>query len=97
MQWAKTPSQLGPEVLSRIPVHHDRNPYYFPDTHTQALPLGGYSSLIERMLDHPLIEVRTGTDYFDVRSSLRCERTYFTGPIDAYFAHLGWPKLEYRR
>ena len=29
-------------------------------------------------------------------SSLKCGRTFFTGPIDEYYAHLGWPKLEYR-
>ena len=95
-QWAKSPAELGPEVLARIPVRSDHNPHYFPDDPYQALPLGGYTSLFQNILSHPLIEVRTDTDYFKVRSSLQCERTYFTGPIDAYFAHLGWPKLEYR-
>jgi UDP-galactopyranose mutase len=27
---------------------------------------------------------------------LKCKHTYFTGPIDAYYAHLGYKKLEYR-
>jgi UDP-galactopyranose mutase len=55
-------------------------------------------AIFEHMFGHPLIEVRTSTDYFDVRSNtaLECGRTYYTGPIDEYFAHVGWPKLEYR-
>jgi hypothetical protein len=31
-----------------------------------------------------------------VKDTLKCGRLYYTGPIDTYFAHLGWPKLEYR-
>jgi len=95
-QWAKTPAELGPEVMARIPVRNDHDTRYFPNDAYQALPKGGYTAIFERMFDHPLIEVRTNTDYFQVRSSLQCGRTYFTGPIDAYFAHVGWPKLEYR-
>jgi UDP-galactopyranose mutase len=94
-QWAKTPAELGPEVLSRIPVRTNRDARYFSDTY-QALPSHGYTSMFRRMLAHRLIEVYTNVDFFDVRSSLECNRTYFTGPIDAYFAHLGWEKLEYR-
>ena len=94
-QWDKTPAELGPEVLARIPVRNNHDPRYFGDPY-QALPKDGYTAVFERMFDHPLITVRTNVDYFDVRDTLRCGRTYFTGPIDAYFGHLGWPKLEYR-
>lgn len=94
-QWAKTPAELGPEVMARIPVRNNYDNRYFSDPH-QALPKDGYTAMFKKMFDHPLITVRTKIDYFDVRSTLKCERTYFTGPIDAYFAHLGWPKLEYR-
>ena len=94
-QWSKTPAQLGPEVLSRIPVRNNRDARYFSDKY-QALPSHGYTSMIRRMLAHQLIEVYTNVDYFDVRSAIECNRTYFTGPIDAYFAHLVWEKLEYR-
>ena len=94
-QWAKTPAELGPEVLARIPVRHNHDSRYFDDPY-QALPKDGYTAIFERMYDHALITVRTNVDYFDVRDTLRCGRTYFTGPIDAYFAHLGLPRLEYR-
>lgn len=94
-QWDKTPAELGPEVMARIPVRNNHDPNYFGDPY-QALPQNGYTAIFERMFDHPLITVHTSVDYFDVRDTLRCGRTYFTGPIDAYFAHLGWPRLEYR-
>jgi UDP-galactopyranose mutase len=94
-QWSKTPAQLGPEVLARIPVRNNRDARYFSDTY-QALPRHGYTHMFRNMLVHRLITVMTDVDYFDVRNSIECGRTYFTGPIDAYFAHLGWEKLEYR-
>lgn len=94
-QWAKTPAQLGPEVMARIPVRNNHDPRYFGDQY-QALPRDGYTAIFERMFDNSLITVRASVDYFNVRDLLRCGRTYFTGPIDAYFAHLGWEKLEYR-
>lgn len=94
-QWAKEPSDLGPEVLSRIPVRNNRDGRYFADTY-QALPKNGYTSMFENMLKSPLITVVTNTDYFQVKDNIHCRRLYYTGPIDAYFNHLGWPKLEYR-
>lgn len=48
------------------------------------------------MLDNPLIETHVNVDYFDVRDKVKCGHTYFSGPIDRYFEHLGYDKLEYR-
>ena len=94
-QWAKSPAQLAPEVMARIPVRNNRDARYFSDK-WQALPTQGYTSMFEHMLDNPLITVDTNVDYFQVRDRLVCGRTYYTGPVDTYFANLGWPKLEYR-
>lgn len=94
-QWAKQAANLSPEVLSRIPVRNNWDPRYFSDPY-QALPLNGYTALVKAMLAHSLITVQTSIDYFNQRSNLDCGQTYYTGPIDTYFADLGWPKLEYR-
>ncbi|KAL7553756.1 hypothetical protein ACHAWF_017073 [Thalassiosira exigua] len=94
-QWAKYPAELGPEVLARIPVRNNRDGRYFSDPH-QALPKEGYTAIFDKILSSPKITVLTDTDYFEVKDRLKCKRLYYTGPIDAYFAHLGWPKLEYR-
>ena len=48
-------------------------------------------------LDKPLIDIRLGVDYFAVKAQLPPHKLLiFTGPIDAYYASLGLPKLEYR-
>jgi len=94
-QWAKTPVQLGPEVMARIPVRDNHDARYFSDR-WQALPARGYTAFFEKMLEDPLITVQINTDYFQTRDVLQCGKTYFTGPVDAYFAYLGWPHLEYR-
>jgi len=94
-QWNKEPSELGPEVTARIPVRNNHDNRYFGDPF-QALPTSGYTAIFDNLLCHPNIDVRLDTDYFKVRDTLRCKHTYFTGPIDTYFAHLGYKKLEYR-
>ena len=59
------------------------------------MPRDGYTAMFERMLDHPLIEVRTGVDYDEVGATARAPLLVWTGPIDAYFDYrLG--KLPYR-
>ena len=90
-----SPAELGPEVLSRIPVRNDFDGRYFSDAH-QALPKHGYTKFFEKIINNPKITVSTNTDYFEVKDKLKCKHLYYTGQIDTYFADLGWPKLEYR-
>lgn len=94
-QWDKDPKLLGPSITGRIPVRDDYEDRYFTDRY-QFYPTYGYTRWVENMLKSPLITVRLKTDYFQVRGQIKCGRTYFTGPIDAYFAQTGLPKLEYR-
>ena len=100
-QWAKTPKELGPEVTARIPVRNDWDNRYFPNDVFQALPTHGYTKIFGNMImKNPLIEAHINIDYFDVRGELAsksmCGHTFFSGPIDAYFAQEGYDKLEYR-
>ena len=58
---------------------------YFNDTY-EGLPVDGYTAWLEKMADHPNIEVRLDVDYFDVRDEIPPGTpTVFTGPIDRYF------------
>ena len=41
---------------------------YFNDTY-EGLPVDGYTAWLERMADHPNIEVRLDADFFDVRGA----------------------------
>jgi UDP-galactopyranose mutase len=92
-QWDKYPIDLDASVLQRIPVRIDDDEHYFVDKH-QALPIGGYTKMFQRMLDHPNIELRLNTDFLDVRDILLgWEKLFYTGPIDQYF-RAQWNSLE---
>ena len=97
-QWDKYPEELDASVLDRIPVRTNFDDRYFSDKY-QALPRGGYTQLFASILDHPNIDVRLDTDYFDFRQNISgYEKLFYTGPIDRYFdfKHSLTERLEYR-
>ena len=96
-QWDKWPEELDASVLARIPVRTNTDDRYFSDPH-QALPKHGYTRVFENMImSDPNITVRLNVDFFKERGNLpKGGLTVFTGPIDAYYASQGLPKLEYR-
>lgn len=72
-QWARYPSELGPEVTARIPVRNDWDDRYFPKDKYQALPSDGYTRLFDNLiLNNSNIDVFTGIDYFKVRDKISC-------------------------
>ena len=89
------PAKTFRHLLSkRLPVRFTFDNNYFNDRY-QGIPIGGYTKIIEKMLDG--IEVKTDTDYFEfIKENLDiAEKTLFTGMIDEYFGYkLG--ALEYR-
>lgn len=91
-QWGREPRDLPSAVVSRVPFRLNYDDSYHRALY-QALPAGGYTGLVESMLDG--IHVELGTDFFDLKSVAPKERTIYTGPIDALYAYdLG--HLEYR-
>ena len=95
-QWAKYPAELSPEVLQRIPVRDSFDERYFTDRY-QALPEGGYTLFVSRIIDHPLIHVQLNTDFFTIRNTIPSRTVIiYTGPIDRYFSWAGHQPLEYR-
>jgi UDP-galactopyranose mutase len=93
-QWGLDPSELDKSVTSRIPVRTNTDDRYFTDTF-QNMPGDGYTRMFERMLDHPLIDLRLNTDFRGVKKSTKFKRLIFTGPIDEYFDYR-YGKLPYR-
>ena len=93
-QWDLDPSQLDKQVTSRIPTRTNTDDRYFTDTF-QAMPRDGYTAMFKRMLANPLIEVRTGVDFRDVRDEVVADHIIYTGPIDEYF-DFRFGKLPYR-
>src|SRR5215218_6181147 len=81
-------------------MSHDDDPYLFPDPY-QGWPVGpnGYTDLIDGLLDHPLIDVRTGVDVTEATLAvhlrdLRPDAIVLTCPLDAFcgeaFGRLEW-------
>jgi UDP-galactopyranose mutase len=95
-QWGLDPSELDKQVTSRIPTRTNTDDRYFADTF-QAMPLEGYTKMFERMLDHPLIDKRLGTDFRDLKGEVDelADHIIYTGPIDEYF-DFRFGKLPYR-
>jgi UDP-galactopyranose mutase len=92
-QWNKYPSELDKSVLERIPVRPNFDTRYFSDRF-QALPQKGYTHFFEQLLNHPNIDLKLNTDYFEFSKDKHFDLVIFTGPIDSYFPNL--EKLEYR-
>jgi UDP-galactopyranose mutase len=59
-QWGCGPDDVDPSVTARVPVLVSEDDRYFQDTY-QGMPVDGYASLFESMLDHPGITVALGT------------------------------------
>src|SRR4051812_5559324 len=98
-QWQTDPRELDAAIITRLPVRYTFDNRYFNDTY-EGLPVDGYTAWLERMADHPNIEVRLEVDYFDVRGDIPAGTpTVYTGPLDRYFDHaegeLGWRTLDF--
>jgi UDP-galactopyranose mutase len=105
-QWQTSPTALPAEVISRLPVRYNYDNRYFNDTH-EGLPVDGYTAWIERMADHPNIEVRLDTDFFDETQEYNKKAVVgripvvYTGPVDKYFDYQGgeltWRTLDFEQ
>jgi UDP-galactopyranose mutase len=95
-QWGLDPSELDKQVTSRIPTRTNTDDRYFTDTF-QAMPLHGYTAMFERMLDHPLIEKRVGSDFKDLKADAEriAGHIIYSGPVDEYF-DFRFGRLPYR-
>ncbi|MFC7878477.1 UDP-galactopyranose mutase [Isoptericola sp. NPDC057391] len=105
-QWQTDPRELPASIISRLPVRYTYDNRYFNDTH-EGLPTGGYTAWLERMADHPNIEVRLSTDFFDDAQPVSKKAVVgqvpvvYTGPVDRYFddaeGSLSWRTLDFER
>jgi len=105
-QWQTDPRELPASIISRLPVRFTYDNRYFDDTY-EGLPTDGYAAWLTRMADHPNIEVRLGTDFFDASHEHSKDRVVgrvpvvYTGPVDRYFDHregrLTWRTLDFEQ
>ncbi|WP_232548863.1 UDP-galactopyranose mutase [Propioniciclava soli] len=102
-QWQTDPEQLPASIISRLPVRYNYDNRYFNDT-WEGLPVDGYTAWFERMVDHPRIEVKLDTDFFDDAqpyskgAAAGQVPVVYTGPVDRYFdfeaGELGWRTID---
>jgi UDP-galactopyranose mutase len=85
-QWQRDPSELHSSVCARIPIRTNTDDRYFTDPF-QSMPVDGYTAMFRRILDHPLIDVRVGTEYDEVKDEVEYDHLVYTGPIDKFFGY----------
>ncbi|MFM7197120.1 MAG: UDP-galactopyranose mutase [Chloroflexota bacterium] len=93
-QWGLDPSELDSSVLARIAPRTNEDVRYFTDSF-QAMPRDGFTAMFSRMLAHPNITVRLGSDFRELVDVVPHRTLVYTGPIDEFFG-LRFGKLPYR-
>lgn len=95
-QWGRECKDLPAFIIERLPVRFVFDNNYF-NAVFQGIPIGGYTKMVNNMLDHKNIEVQLGADYLIERKKYDdiADKVVYTGPIDAFYGYkLG--HLEYR-
>lgn len=93
-QWGRKCTELPASIIKRLPVRLTFDNNYFNDRY-QGIPIGGYTQIIEKMLED--CDIQLNTDFFDDKEKwLSCaEKVIYTGTIDKYFDYQ-FGELEYR-
>lgn len=93
-QWKKDCKSLPPEIIKRLPLRYTYNNNYFDDKY-QGIPVGGYHTLVEKMLEG--IEVKLNTNFLDNKDYYYSlgNKIIYTGAIDEYFNYC-YGELEYK-
>lgn len=110
-QWGRDCSELPAFIIRRLPLRFTFDNNYFNDKY-QGIPVGGYTTVVERMLDG--VETRLNTDYFELRRASGiagnetgyygcglADKVIFTGMVDEFFdyrlGHLEYRSLEFKK
>ncbi len=93
-QWGRPCNELPAFIIRRLPVRFIYDNNYF-NAKYQGIPIGGYTGLVERMLEG--IEIFTGVDYLTSKGELQnlADKIIYTGAIDAYYDYC-FGALQYR-
>jgi UDP-galactopyranose mutase len=82
-QWGCDPRELPASILKRLPIRFNYNDNYYNNKY-QGIPVEGYTKVIERILDHPDIEVWLSIR-FEKSMLSEFKHTFHTGPLDEFF------------
>ena len=95
-QWGLKPEEIDASVTARVPIYISNDSRYFQDKY-QAIPIKGYTKLIENILNHKNITVQLNTDYKTLSQNeiKEFKAIFYTGAIDEYFDYQ-YGELPYR-
>lgn len=93
-QWGRDCKDLPSFIIRRLPVRFTYNNNYFNDKY-QGIPVGGYTQIIEKMLEGS--KVLLNTDYFEFIKANPdiAKKIIYTGEIDKFYDYK-FGKLDYR-
>lgn len=91
-QWGKRADELPAFIIKRLPVRFTYDNNYFNDKY-QGIPIGGYTAIIEKMLDG--CEVRLNCSYEEIKDKVSYKKVVYTGMIDEFYGYI-YGELEYR-
>lgn len=92
-QWGCDPKELPASILKRLPVRFDYEDNYHRSRYT-AIPASGYTAIMEKLIDHPAIEVNLNTSWNRSKTT-DVDHVFYTGPIDAFYDYC-FGRLSYR-
>ena len=83
-QWGRSCTELPSFIIKRLPVRFRFDNNYFNDPY-QGIPKGGYTALVEKLLDG--VPVLLATEYKSFRDTTEdsFDRVLYTGMIDEFF------------
>ena len=93
-QWGRDCKELPAFIIKRRPVRLTYDNNYFNDRF-QGIPMGGYTAIVEKMLEGS--DILLNTDYYEFRKENPdiAAKIVYTGMLDQYFDYK-YGVLEYR-
>ena len=93
-QWGRPCTELPSFIIKRLPLRFTYDNNYFNDRY-QGIPDGGYTKMIEKMLEGS--DLLLNTDYFSFieNNDIEYDTLVYTGRLDAFY-NFKYGKLSYR-
>lgn len=93
-QWGRKATELPASIINRLPVRYTFNNDYYRDDY-QGIPINGYTSIIEKMLNHKNINIHLDTT-LEPDTILKSKNPiFYSGSIDELLGYR-FGKLDYR-
>lgn len=94
-QWGRECTELPAFIIKRLPLRFTYDNNYFNDRY-QGIPIGGYTQIIEKMLEG--CDVKLDTDFRELDTDI-ADKIIYTGMIDEYydycFGHLAYRTVRF--